>query len=146
MQDIHIRKVEAGDMDRGFLESLDALRPASGLGPVRAGRILSEILANPHHRIFVAVLGGRVVGSITIIIEQKFIHSGGRAGHIEDVVVSAGMQGRHVGARLVEFALDYARDAGCYKTVLDCSDDVRRFYEKLGFSGAGNCMRFDYPV
>ncbi|MBI3874193.1 MAG: hypothetical protein HY307_04240, partial [Arcobacter sp.] len=34
-----------------------------------------------------------------------------------------------------EHALDvkYAKDIGCYKTILDCTDEVKPFYEKLGF-------------
>lgn len=140
----HIRQIAAGDLQCGFLESLDALRPASGLDADAARRILLDVLSDPRHKIFVAILDDRVVGSITLLIEQKFIHHGGIVGHIEDVVVSRERQGRSVGRRLVEFALDYARDAGCYKTVLDCTDEVRPFYEKLGFAGAGNCMRFNH--
>ena len=142
--DVRIREIRHGDLQNGFLESLDSLRRASDLDAERAGKILSGIIADPDHLVFVAELEGRIVGSITLLIEQKFIHGGGAAGHIEDVVVAGGLQGGGIGRRLVEFALDHARDRGCYKTVLDCSDDVRGFYEKAGFAKRSDGMRFDH--
>ncbi len=139
-----VREIRGADLQNGFLESLDALRTASDLDPVEARGILSSILANPNHRIFVAEMDGRIVGSTTLLIEQKFIHGGGMVGHIEDVAVADGMQGMGVGRMLIGFALDYARGRGCYKTVLDCQDDVRGFYERLGFSRTSSGMRFDH--
>ncbi len=101
-------------------------------------------MANPDHVIFVAVLNGRIVGSTTIMIEQKFIHDGGRVGHIEDVVVSKEHEGRGIGFKIMQAALEYARAQGCYKTILDCDDKVKPFYERLGFKRHSKGMRFDY--
>ena len=61
--------------------------------------------------------------------EQKFIHKGGLVGHIEDVVVSKGFERKEIGRKIVESLLDVAKDRGCYKTILDCKDDVKEFYE-----------------
>lgn len=144
MAEISIREIEEADLQRGFLESLDSLRPASGLDGAAARGILAGIIADPDHVIFVAESGGRVAGSVTLLIERKFIHGGGAVCHIEDVVVAAGMQKRGIGEGLMRFALDYAQARGCYKTVLDCLDDVAGFYEKLGFSRASNGMRLDH--
>ncbi len=144
MPDVIIREIREADLQNGFLESLDSLRRASDLDPGKARGILSSILSDQNHRIFVAEMDGRIVGSITLLIEQKFIHGGGRVGHIEDVVVADRMQGKGIGKSLVEFALDYARNRGCYKTILDCLDGVLGFYESLGFSRTSNGMRFDH--
>ncbi len=149
MAGITIRRIVEDDLRRGFLESLDSLRTASDIGDGKAREILAGMAANPDHVIFVAEDGaaggdGRIVGSITLLVEQKFIHGGGLVGHIEDVVVSGDMQGRRIGRMLVEHALDHARSRGCYKTILDCQDDVRGFYERIGFSRASNAMRFDH--
>lgn len=156
MAGIVTREIEVGDLQRGFLESLDSLRSASGIDAAKADRILARIMADPDHVIFVAegaVEGGggggggggrRIVGSTTLLIEQKFIHGGGLVGHIEDVVVAGDMQGKNIGRMLVEHALRHAGSRGCYKTILDCQDDVRGFYEKIGFSRASSAMRFDH--
>lgn len=141
---VTVREIQMGDLRRGFLESLDSLRRASDLDMGRAEGILASIMGDPRHKIFVAEAGGRIVGSTTLLIEQKFIHGGGTVGHIEDVVVAGEMQGRGVGESLIRFSLERARDLGCYKTILDCLDDVRGFYEGLGFARTSNGMRFDH--
>ena len=48
---------------------------------------LSIIKNNPFHKIIVAKIDGKIVGSTTVLIEPKFIHNLSSVGHIEDVVV-----------------------------------------------------------
>ncbi|MEM3065214.1 MAG: GNAT family N-acetyltransferase [Candidatus Nitrosotenuis sp.] len=144
MSDITIRKIAESDIDKGFLESLDSLRKASDLDRQKAKSILKKLSQNPDHVIFVAVEGDRVVGSTTLLVEQKFIHGGGKVGHIEDVVVDARHQGKGIGEMLIKYVLDYAKRQGCYKTILDCDDNVKPFYEKLGFEHHSNGMRYNH--
>ena len=144
MTEVSIRKLEEKDLLNGFLTSLDTLRKASDIDSVKAREIFNKIDTNPEHVIFVAVFNGKIVGSTTLLIEQKFIHQGGLVGHIEDVVVSKDMQGQKIGEKLILVALDQAKKSGCYKTILDCLDDVKSFYEKLGFKFHSNAMRFDH--
>ena len=144
MTDITIRKIEESDLNNGFLESLDNLKMASNQSGEKAKAILKKITANPNHVIFVAVLNGRIIGSTTILIEQKFIHDGGLVGHIEDVVVSKEHEGKGIGFRIIQTVLEYAKNHGCYKTILDCDDKVKPFYERLGFKRHSNGMRFDH--
>ncbi len=144
MSDIVIREIKKDDLQNGFLESIDSLRQASDLDSETARKILENILSNPAHMIFVAEYDGKIVGSTTLFIEQKFIHKGGLVGHIEDVVVTKQLQGKNIGAELIRHSLNYAKNQGCYKTILDCTDDVLGFYEKLGFIRHSSCMRFDH--
>ncbi|HSA98316.1 MAG TPA: GNAT family N-acetyltransferase [Candidatus Nitrosotenuis sp.] len=144
MDDITIRKIRESDLNNGFLESLDNLKAASNLGNEKARAILKKITANPDNVIFVAVLDNKVVGSVSLIIEQKFIHDGGLVGHIEDVVVSKEHEGKGIGFKIMQAALEYAKNQGCYKTILDCDDKVKPFYERLGFKAHSNGMRFDH--
>ena len=90
----------------------------------------------------VAEVEGRVVGAATLLVEHKFINQAGRAGHIEDVAVAVDQQGRGVGGALIRYLLERAATAGCYKTILDCADDVVPFYERLGFRRRTNGMDF----
>ncbi|HEY8110864.1 MAG TPA: GNAT family N-acetyltransferase [Candidatus Nitrosotenuis sp.] len=144
MTDIIIRKIEERDLNDGFLESLDSLKTASNLGKEKARAILKKIAANPNHVIFVAVLNNKIIGSTTLLIEQKFIHDGGLVGHIEDVVVTKEQEGKGIGFKIMQAALEYAKSQGCYKTILDCDDKVKPFYERLGFKRHSNGMRFDH--
>jgi glucosamine-phosphate N-acetyltransferase len=144
MTDVKIREIEKSDLEKGFLGSLDSLRKASDLDSGRAKEIFENIKSNPNHKIFVAIVDEMVVGSTTLFIEPKFIHQGGLVGHIEDVVVANDFQGKGIGEKLIETSLDFAKNNGCYKTILDCSEDVKSFYEKIGFKKHSNSMRFDH--
>ena len=97
------------DLENGFLESLDSLRQASDLEENSAKNILRKILQNDNHIIHVAELDGKIVGSTTLLIEQKFIHMGGIVGHIEDVVVKKEFWGQGIGMKLVLSLLDIAK-------------------------------------
>jgi len=144
MNQVKIRQIQENDLFQGFLESLDSLRRASDLEENNAKLILKKIRSNQNHVIMVADLDGQIVGSITLLIEPKFIHQGGLVGHIEDVVVRSELQGKGIGEQLVNAALEHAKNHGCYKTILDCDDNVKPFYEKIGFKRNSNAMRFDH--
>lgn len=144
MTDVTIRKLEEKDLFRGFLTSLDSLKKASDLNENKAKDVFNKIKSNPNHLVFVVILDDKVAGSTTLLIEPKFIHQGGNVGHIEDVVIAKEFQSSGIGEKLINFVLEYAKKNDCYKTILDCSDDVKPFYEKIGFKKHSNSMRFDH--
>ena len=144
MSEIIIREIEEDDLENGFLETLDFLRNASDLDKNKANEILKKIKQNPDHIIYVAIDNKKIVGSTTLLIEQKFIHDGGLVGHIEDVVVRKDYEGKGIGIKLVMSMLERAKEKNCYKTILDCKDDVKQFYEKIGFKCESNGMRYNH--
>ena len=144
MSEIEIREIEEADLEKGFLETLDFLRNASELDRNKAKEILKEIKQNPNHIIHVAIDNKKIVGSTTLFIEQKFIHDGGLVGHIEDVVVRKDYEGKGIGIKLVTSMLERAKEKNCYKTILDCKDDVKQFYERIGFKRESSGMRYDH--
>ena len=139
-----IRELKEEDLWNGFLTTLDSLRQASDIDKNKAQEIFEKINSNPDHIIAVAELDGKIVGATTLLIEPKFIHKGGLVGHIEDVVVDKNFQGQKIGEKIMKFLLDIAKNRGCYKTILDCTDDVKPFYEKIGFKIVANELRFDH--
>ena len=150
MSEIKIREIEEDDLEKGFLETLDFLRNTRDLDKNKANEILKKIKQNSNHIIHVAVDtgyqrdGNKIVGSTTLFIEQKFIHDGGFVGHIEDVVVRKDYEGLGIGIKLVMSMLERAKEKNCYKTILDCKDDVKQFYERIGFKRESNGMRYDH--
>jgi len=138
-----IRELKKEDIWNGFLKSLDSLKPASNMDRTKAEIIFEKINSNPDYIIAVAEIEGKIVGSTTLLIESKFIHNGGLVGHIEDVVVNKDFQGKKIGEKIMKYLLKVSKDRGCYKTILDCTDDVTPFYEKLGFKHVANELRFD---
>ena len=142
-----IREIEQADLEKGFFQTLSNL---AILGRIRddleqAKKILQEIKSYPLYKIFVAVKNddAEIIGSITLLIEQKFIHDGGKSGHIEDVVTRKEYEGIGVGSALVSAALAFAREKNCYKVILDCSEKNVPFYEKIGFRKNEISMRYD---
>jgi glucosamine-phosphate N-acetyltransferase len=144
MSNITIRKLQKEDLLNGFLQTLDSLRKTSDIDTNTAKKIFDKINSNPDHVVAVAIMEGRIVGSTTLLIETKFIHNGGKVGHIEDVVVDKEHQRNGIGEKIITYLLKYAKEQGCYKTILDCADEVKPFYEKLGFKHNANALRFDH--
>ena len=142
-----VREIKLEDLKNGYFSTLKNL---SEMGSIeesmeKAEQIFNKITENPLHRIFVAVdkETSEVIGATTLLVEQKFIHSGGKAGHIEDVVTRKGFEGLGIGSTLINHALHFAKTAGCYKVILDCSDTNIRFYQKTGFKVHETSMRYD---
>ena len=141
MTDVTIRKLEEKDLFRGFLTSLDSLKKASDLNEGKAKDVFNKIKSNPNHLVFVVILDDKVVGSTTLLIEPKFIHLGGKVGHIEDVVTRKGYEGMGVASALIKKAIEIAQESGCYKIVLDCEEGLVPFYKKFDFEEKEICMK-----
>src|SRR5438552_875554 len=126
MRDVTIRELQEADLGSGFLEALAALSEV-GMTAADARDVYAELPPNLHT--YVAVRRGRVLGTASLFVERKFIHAGGRVGHIEDVSVCPAMQGRGLGTALVQYAIDQSRRLGCHKVTLDCLEPLVGFYE-----------------
>jgi glucosamine-phosphate N-acetyltransferase len=143
-QGYSVRELKSSDLDKGFLETLSNLSDVGGLATAEARALFRAMMSNQAYHIFVAVAGdGQVIGATTLLVEQKFIHHGGLVGHIEDVVVRKGHQGKGVGGSVVRAAVEKASELGCYKVILDCKADLVDFYKRLGFSEHDVGMRVD---
>ena len=57
-------------------------------------------------------------------------------------------QGKGLGKKLLRKVLEFAGNQGCYKTILDCSDEVMPFYLNTGFIHqtllGKNVMRYNH--
>jgi glucosamine-phosphate N-acetyltransferase len=140
-----IRELRAADLGNGFVETLENLTDTGGLTPGAALKILRTMRRAPLYHVLVAVgADGQVMGATTLLVEEKFIHGGGRVGHIEDVAVRRGYEGRGLGGSLVRAAVEMAEEMACYKCILDCKEELTGFYEKLGFRRRDVGMRIDF--
>tara|TARA_X000001036_G_scaffold384531_1_gene378555 strand:- start:123 stop:575 length:453 start_codon:yes stop_codon:yes gene_type:complete len=93
-----------------------------------------------NHIIFVLMENDKPVGMITLFMEQKIIHNGGKVAHIEDVVVDKNHRGKGYATLLLKHATSIAKNYKCYKCILNCTDQVKPVYEKNGFSHKTNGM------
>lgn len=104
-------------------------------------KIYNEI--NKNSRIYVYIKNKKLVGSITLITEQKFINNSGKVGHIEDIYVSELYRNNGIGKQLIDFAKMYFKLENCYKIVLFCDKHMISYYENLNFINYSNQMRFN---
>lgn len=138
---IAIRYLEEGDFKKGFLETLAHLATVN-LTPEEAihiwrGRNAAGV------RTVVAVADDAVIGTASLILEHKFLHRGGTIGHIEDVAVRPGFEGKGIGSAVVRELIEMAKRSGCYKVILSCTDENVPFYSRIGFRRHDNGMRID---
>lgn len=100
----------------------------------------SIAITNRKH-IIVAKFEDRIIGTGSILIENKIIHNMGKTGHIEDVVVDSEFRGLGLAKTIMEHLINIAKHCGCYKVILDASDNVKDFYQNIGFKINANNMR-----
>jgi len=136
-----IREMTGPDLALGFLESLTALAEVNLSFEAAAEVFRARLRAGV--RTYVACVGDHVVGTASLVLEQKFIHKGGKVGHIEDVAVHPDCRHLRVGSALVEHATQQARKLGCYKVILSCFERLVPFYEGLGYRRHDLGMRID---
>lgn len=112
-----------------FLFTLESLRP-TGLTVLEAKELFKK---NNPDGIYVALNDDKVIGTATLVLENKFIHRGGIIGHVEDVAVHKEYQGKGVGLALISKLVQVGESLGCYKLILDCKPELENFYNHFEF-------------
>lgn len=143
--EIVCREMVEDDIGENFPDILSQL---TQLGQVKDPvAIFRKMKTHGDYKIFIIhdKNSSKVIGAATLHIENKFIHNGGSVGNVEDVVVDLNHRNRGFGRILVEKCIEEARNHGCYKTKLTCSEKNVQFYEKVGFkrNGVEMCLYFD---
>lgn len=145
---IQVKELEDDHLINSFFDTLSNLTEI-GINVYNkefSRKIFEKIKKADNIKIFVAIKDSDIVGSITAIIEQKFVHNGGKICHIEDVVTRKGFEKLGIGSILVEKVLELAIQEKCYKVILNCSEYNSKFYEKLGFYKHDVGMRYNINI
>ncbi|WP_026425379.1 GNAT family N-acetyltransferase [Actinokineospora inagensis] len=105
-------------------------------GDPRYAAAFAEIDADPRQVLVVAESAGEVVGTLQLTFTPGMSRVGATRATIEGVRVHAAHRGGGLGQRLVEWAVDTARERGAILVQLTTDSsrkDAHRFYERLGF-------------
>ena len=134
-EQIVIRPIAIDDIDKGYFELLSQLTTAEKPSKELFKERVEKINKRNCERILVCeyVPEKKIIGTITTIIELKFIHGMSKVAHVEDFVVDSEYRKMKLGTKLIQLAIESAKKEGCYKIILDCNDSVKAFYEKVGF-------------
>lgn len=131
-----LRSLKVDDFDRDYLELLQQL---TVVGDDVTKEVFEERFfkmkscLNTYYILVVEDLTlNKIVGTTTLVNEQKFIRHASSRARIEDVVVDDTYRGKKLGKLLIDMAIKIAKLLGCYKISLECKDELRSFYEKFG--------------
>lgn len=145
-ENLTMRPLRATDYDRGYMKLLSQLTKVGEPSVSQFVECFSRMKACKGTYYVVVVEDtnvGQIIGTSTLVVEQKFIHNCALKGYIEDVVVSEDYRGKQLGKLLVETLRLLAQHLGVYKLVLNCKDRMIEFYESCGYcceKGNSNLM------
>ena len=143
-KNFRIRPAQTGDFQKGHVSLLAQLTEVGEYGPDEYQEFLDYIEKRrcTYYLIVVEDIDSkRIVGSGTLLIEQKLIHKLGRVGHIEDIVVDKEYRGFGLGKLIIQNLKTKAKGMACYKMLLDCDRDNVGFYKRCEFIENGVEMR-----
>jgi GNAT superfamily N-acetyltransferase len=105
------------------------------LAPYLAG--FAEVEADPNQRLILAERDGVPVGTFQLSFIPGVSQRGLKRAMVESVRVVASERGSGLGTRMMRWAIEEARQAGCGQMQLTSNaerPDAHRFYERLGFT------------
>ena len=121
------------------LSALSPTIPTTGLK-----QMIKTFETRPNNiKTFVAISKNEVIGTVTLIIENKFIHNCGIAAHLEDLVVSSKHRKKGIGTALIEHCIKKAKRYKCYKLILNCTKELKKYYKKCGLHKSAIQMRIE---
>ena len=113
-----------------FLSLLSTFREVDEQSIVKFRWFLDGIKGNK--KIFVYRID-KIIGTVSLLYDQKFINNGALYVHIEDVVILPEYRGKGIGKLIIDEALKICKQDGAYKALLHCEPTLSSFYAKTGF-------------
>jgi GNAT superfamily N-acetyltransferase len=123
------REVASKEMDQAYLEAFAAIE------------------ADPNQLLAVAVDDdGKVIGCLQLSFIPGLSRKGMWRGQIESVRIAASHRGGGLGAAMIEWAVEQAKEKGCGLVQLTSDNrrpDAIRFYERQGFVASHEGLKLD---
>ena len=97
------------------------------------------IAADPNQMLVAAIMDEALVGTMQLSFLPGLSRRGAWRCQIEAVRVTATQRGAGIGARMIGWAIDRARERGCAQVQLTSDRrrlDAHRFYDRLGFAAS----------
>ena len=82
---------------------------------------------NNNHKIFVYFEKDKIIGMITLLLEQKLIRGGAVVAHIEDLVVDKDYRGKGIANELINYCIKESSHIDTYKIILHCDIKLQSF-------------------
>ncbi len=136
---MEIRELNEGDLE-SLVKLYEQLDGSNGDFTAEAARAIwkSEIEGNKDIKYFGAVEDGKVVSTCWCIIVPNLTRCGSSFCFIENVVTDKDFRKQGLGRKVMEKAIEFARQKNCYKVILESGSfrkEAHKFYRNLGFDG-----------
>ena len=131
-----IRQIELTDFTNEYFNLLNQLSITDvDKFHENKNRLFVNSLGNKHYICIIEdVDSQKIIGTGTLLIEDKIIHNYGKVGHIEDIVIDKQYRGLELGKLLIEYLTDFCKlNMNCYKCILNCNENLINFYQKCGY-------------
>ncbi|CAI9730010.1 glucosamine 6-phosphate N-acetyltransferase-like isoform X1 [Octopus vulgaris] len=132
---LKVRPLCLSDYEKGYLKLLSELTKVGDISyeQFQARFNSMKSCSNTYYIVVIEDTStGLIIGSATLVIEQKFIHNTSSRGRIEDVVIKNDYRGQQLGKLLVDILIERSQKLGCYKISLECKMELIPFYNKFG--------------
>jgi GNAT superfamily N-acetyltransferase len=106
--------------------------------------VFHKIGTMPDYALLVAEENGEVIGTTVLAVLPGFAHGTSPFAVVEYVVVDESHRHKGIGKLLMEYCIDKAKKAGCYKMMLTSDnrrDEAHKFYRSLGFEASAQGFR-----
>ena len=136
--------MELRELNEKDLESLiklyEQLDDANGNFTAEDARKIwkTEIEGNKKIKYFGAVENGKVISTCYCLIIPNLTRLGSSIAFVENVVTDSEYRGQGLGRKVMEKAIEFARENNCYKVILQSASfrkEAHQFYKNLGFDG-----------
>jgi len=131
-----LRPLHIGDHKKGFLSTLAFLTKVPDVPENAFIENFKSMQSVKDHYYIIAIEDKetqKIVAIGTLLVEKKFSRGITKCGHIEDIVVNPDYRQKKFGKRLVKQLMSIGKVLGCYKIILDCTEQNVPFYEKCDF-------------
>jgi glucosamine-phosphate N-acetyltransferase len=93
-----------------------------------------ENVLNKNHKLYVLEKNNKIIGTGTVLIEEKLTYGGSKLGHIENILVDEYHRGNGYGEFIVKNLLKICKQENCYRVDLNCVKELENFYSKNNFN------------
>ncbi|MBO2449080.1 GNAT family N-acetyltransferase [Actinomadura barringtoniae] len=108
-------------------------------------RAFEAIENDPNNAVIVAVIDGKIAGTLQLTYIPGLTYTGGERAQIEGVRVTSDRRGHGIGQAMINWAVEQAQSRGC-RVVQLTTDRQRpesiRFYQKIGFRPSHMGMKY----
>ena len=138
---MEIRELNENDLE-SLIKLYEQLDGKNGDFNVEDARAIwkNEIEENPNIKYFGAVedtaIGKKVVSTCFVAIIPNLTRLGGAICFVENVVTDKNYRKQGLGKKVMEKAIEFAREKNCYKVILESGTwrtEAHQFYRNLGF-------------